>query len=208
MYQEVVFKNRDKLPLTDRCNFITDNIWEPLIWFYSHQYFARVWVIQELNANRNRLLHCGEETIEWDRVHLVASYMIMETAWSKAFGFSGTYCWWVATISTELKSHGKNWLHMLYLASNFSCKDLRDMLYALRGMIEFSKGAELLQPDYNKTTLEVYRNSVEAAFINFENTDILLYTAGNGDPSWPSWIPEWSRPMLFRNPFRFGKPMP
>ena len=58
-------------------------------------------VIQEISANKERLLHCGGEQIEWERVDLVASYMIMETAFSKSFGFTNTYCWWVSSM-TEL----------------------------------------------------------------------------------------------------------
>jgi len=68
-----------------------------------------------------------------------------------------------------------------------------------------SDGTKLLDPDYSKSTVEVYRDLVEAAFVNFRNTDVLLYVTGNDSPS---WIPRWDRPMLFRNPFRFGRALP
>ena len=115
---EHVFKNRDNLPVPNECDFSTDAMWESLLWFYSHSYFTRVWVIQEVNANKERWVHCGHEKVEWDRVNLVADYIIMETAFSKKFGFSNAYCWFAATVSTELVQ-AKNWLFMLYLASNF-----------------------------------------------------------------------------------------
>jgi hypothetical protein len=205
VYHDVVFKNRGKLPLPHECGFATDAMWSSLRWLYSHPYFTRVWVIQEINANKQRLLHCGRDKIEWDRVHLVAGYMMMETAWSKTFGFSDTYCWWVATMSTELISHRHNWLHMLYLASNFSCTDPRDLIFGLRGLMIVPHGAELLRPDYSKSTIEVYRDSVEAAFTNFQHANVLLYASGNEEPS---WVPRWNQSMLFRNPFRFGKAVP
>jgi hypothetical protein len=205
VYLEVVFKNRDYLPLPNECKFGTDTMWKHLIWFYSHSYFTRVWAIQEVNANKARLLHCGREKIEWDRVGLVAGYIIMETAFSKGFGFTGAYCWWAALMTTERIRQPKNWLFMLYLASNFSCMDPRDWIYGLRGLMKLSDGVGLLDPDYNKSTVEVYRDSVEAAFVNFQNTDVLLYITGHENPS---WIPHWDRPMLFRNPFRFGKALP
>lgn len=71
--------------------------------------------------------------------------------------------------------------------------------------MEFSIGADLLEPDYSKPTLEVYRDSVEAAILNFQSTDVLTYVTGDLDPS---WIPRWNQPMLFRNPFRFGRSLP
>jgi hypothetical protein len=200
---EVVFKHRGSLPVPDECQFSTETLWQSLIWFYSHSYFTRVWVIQELNANRERIALCGYEKIDWDRVELVAGYIIMETSFSKRWGFTNSYCWWAAT-TTELK-RPENWLSMLYLASNYSTMDDRDVIYGLRGLMKFSKGAEILRPDYHKTTIEVYRDSVEAALVNFENTDVLLYVTGNEDPS---WIPRWDKAMLFRNPFRFANPVP
>jgi hypothetical protein len=201
---EDVFKNSNNLPVPNECDFSTDAMWKSLLWFYSHSYFTRVWAIQEVNANKERWLHCGHEKIEWDRVNLVADYIIMETAFSKSFGFSSAYCWFAATVTTEI-IQPKNWLFMLYLASNFSSMDPRDVIYGLRGLMEFYDGGRLLKPDYSKSTIEVYRDSVEAAFLNFQNTDVLLYLTGNENPS---WIPRWDRAMLFRNPFRFGNAVP
>ncbi|KAL8893370.1 MAG: hypothetical protein Q9192_005336 [Flavoplaca navasiana] len=128
----------------------------------------------------------------------------MEPAFSKSFGFTDTYCWWVSSI-TELTRNPKNWLSALYLASNYSCLDARDVIYGLRGLIEVSDRGELLDPDYNKSILEVYRDSVEAAILNYQNTDIFTYVTGDGNPS---WIPRWNQPMLFRNPFRFVRALP
>ena len=48
-------------------------------------------VVQELSANKERLLHCGREKIEWERVDLGAGYIIMEPSFSKSFGFTDTY---------------------------------------------------------------------------------------------------------------------
>jgi hypothetical protein len=95
---------------------------------------------------------------------------------------------------------------MLYLASNFACTDLRDQIFGLRGLMKTTIGGELLRPDYTKSTLEVYRDSVEAALMDFQNTDVLNYTPATHMSC--SWIPEWNAPILFRNPFRFGKALP
>lgn len=204
IYQELVLKNRARLPLPSECEFSTDATWKSLIWFYSHPYFTRVWIVQEISANKERLLLCGREQIEWERVDLVAGYIIMESAFSKSFGFTDTYCWWVSTL-TELTRNPKNWLSMLYLASTYSCLDARDVIYGLRGLMELSNGSELLEPDYSKSTLEVYRDSVEAAIIDYQTTDVFTYITGDENPS---WIPRWNQSMLFRNPFRFGRALP
>ncbi|KAH9220332.1 heterokaryon incompatibility protein-domain-containing protein [Leptodontidium sp. 2 PMI_412] len=204
LYQEIMGKARDVLPLPNECDFSSDAMWKSLVWFYKHPYFTRVWAIQEVNANTKRLVHCGEEKVLWDRVGLVACYLTMETTFSRAFGFTDAYCWWAATMTTDLVQP-KNFLLMLYLASNFSSLDPRDVIYGLWGMMQIDKGGELLEPDYAKSVTEVYRDSAEAALVNFDNTDVTLYVQGTEDPS---WVPRWNVPMLFRNPFRFGKPLP
>ncbi|CAG8961569.1 hypothetical protein HYFRA_00006103 [Hymenoscyphus fraxineus] len=204
LYMEIMAKAHDTLPVPNECDFSADAMWKSLVWFYSHPYFTRIWTIQEVNANKERLLQCGLEKVIWDRVSLVACYITMETAFSQAYGFTKAHCWSAATMTTDLVQP-KNWLFMLYLASNYSSLDLRDVVYGLRGMMEIQDGAELLEPDYSKSVVEVYRDTVEAAFMNFKRTDALLYVKGTEDPS---WIPRWDIPMLFRNPFRFGKPLP
>ena len=71
--------------------------------------------------------------------------------------------------------------------------------------MDFSDGGELLDPDYGKSILEVYRDSVEVAIFIFQNTDVFTYITGDENPS---WIPRWNQPMVFRNPFRFGRALP
>lgn len=204
VYHKVIFQNRHRIPLPQECDFVTMDMWESLLWLYRQPYFTRVWVIQEINANKHRMAYCGNEIIEWDAIELVAGYIILDTDFSKSHGFTGAYCWWASTAPSELRQ-AKNWLHMLYLASNFGATDPRDVVYGLRGMMSCEEGGWLLDPDYSKSTLEVYRQTVEAAFVNYKTTNALLYVSGVEDPS---WIPRWDRPMLFRNPFRFGKPVP
>ncbi|KAK7963982.1 Heterokaryon incompatibility protein 6- OR allele [Apiospora saccharicola] len=131
--------------------------------------------------------------------------MILETSFSQAFGFSNAYCWFASTAPGEMIQRPENWLNLLYLASNFCATDPRDVIYGLRGLIKSSKGSQLLDPDYSKSTEDVYRDSVEAALLDYENTDALCYLGGVEDSS---WVPRWDKFMLFRNPFRFGRPMP
>lgn len=206
LYNDFIFKNRDRLPTPEEITLGTDATWESLVWLYSNPYFTRVWVVQEINANVQRSVHCGYEEIDWNRLQLVAGYIIADTAWSKRYGFTKTHCWWVGRIAASGFTHAKTWLQMLYLASNFASTDLKDQVFGLCGLIKAADGADLLRPDYSKSTLSVYRDTVEAAFLDFQNTDILNFTPDTKMAS--SWVPEWNRPMLFRNPFRFGKVLP
>ncbi|CAK7204167.1 hypothetical protein SEUCBS139899_006921 [Sporothrix eucalyptigena] len=239
IYQEVLFANKHLLPtldqthLVDRGNFGDGNgdtsLWKLLLWVYSHSYFTRVWVIQEVNANdTNRTVYCGNQTIEWHRVEIVAGYIILETAFSRKYGFTKAYCWWAAIVATDRIRRPKNWLSTLYLASSFSSTDLRDAVYGLLGLIEVKGDSGLQEVSYDKPVALVYVDTVEAALVHFQNTDVLLYATTDANDNhgsdtegqtavgqnyshdWvlPSWAPEWNKAMLFRNPFRFGKSLP
>lgn len=205
VYRDIIYENRKKLPSPNKCEFNTETIWHSLIWFYSHAYFTGVSIFEEINANKRRSVQCGHETVEWERVELVAGYMIMDGAFSKRFGFDKTHCWWATILTTGQIRQPRNWLTTLYLASNFKSADPRDKVYGLRGLLKHSIVTPLLEPDYSKPLLDVYREAVEASFLKFHNLDALLYVAANESPS---WIPRWDKPMLFRNPFRFSTPVP
>lgn len=132
--------------------------------------------------------------------------MVLESTFARKCGdFCSTFCWWASTAPSELRSASK-WLHMLYLASNFVASDARDVVYGLRGMLNCRAGGALLDPDYSKATLQTYLDVVEASLFNYKNTNALLYVSAVGGR--PSWIPFWNEAILFRNPFRFGNPMP
>ncbi|GLB10783.1 hypothetical protein AtubIFM57258_007193 [Aspergillus tubingensis] len=221
IYRDLLYTNRSSLPPPHLLPLTPAPSFPALVWFFSHPYFTRVWVMQEINANQARLVHIGPYTTAWERVELVAGYLILDATFSQAYGFNSgvTHCWWAATLTTERIRRPKNWVMMLYLASNFFSLDRRDMIYGLGGLMKYSwenmdpEVGRLLQPDYKKSVVEVYRDSVEAALVGFGNTDVLLYVNGEdeeeeGEGKWPSWIPRWDRAMLFRNPFRFGNAFP
>lgn len=206
LYNDFIFKIRDQLPRPENIKFGEDATWESLVWIYSRPYFKRVWVVQEINSNPVRYVHCGNTKLDWNQLQLVAGYIIAESAWSKKYGFSQAFCWWVGRMAASGFTRADNWVQMMYLASNYECTDPKDQIFGLWGLMKVDKGASLLSPNYEKTLIDVYQDSVEAAFLDFENTDILNYTPGTNMAC--SWVPEWNRPMLFRNPFRFGKKLP
>jgi hypothetical protein len=206
-FNSPVFSHRGTLPPPTASPVGTDaTTWAALAWFFSNPYFARAQAVHELHSTRggDRLVLCGTSATEWSRVRLVAEYVVMSTAFSRLHGFAGTCAWW-ASSADELMSRSDNWLQMLYLASNYTFADPRDFVYDLYDFMKFKAGKEILAPDYSKSVVEVYRDSVEASIVNFNHPDALLYAS---DATSPSWIPLWNEPKLFRNPFRLGKLVP
>ncbi|KAH8624728.1 hypothetical protein IG631_20193 [Alternaria alternata] len=174
-------------------------MWKSLVWLYSRPYLTCVWVIQEIGANLHWEVNVGHAKTVWNRVDLVASYIIMEPAFSNAYVFAKANWWRVATIS-GLVAQLTQWLNILYLTSSYGCLDAGDTTCGLRGLMKLPKDFHLLDSNYSKSRLEIYRDSVEAAPMNFEKAHVLLYVTGKEEPS---WVSRWDNSMLFRNPFRF-----
>jgi hypothetical protein len=206
-YQELLLLHKDNLPTPQEIGIDQGSVYRALAWFYSHRYFTRIWVIQEISANEQREINVGAFKTTWDRLDLVASYLSIEPSLAALPEFANAHCWWVSTIA-EITSLPDRWLSILYLASNYQCLDTRDVIYGLRGLMTLGTEEDLLDPNYEKSLIDVYRGAVEAALMHFQNTDVLLYAVGKANPAWPSWIPHWDKPMLFRNPFRFGNAAP
>ena len=88
--------------MPNECEFSIKAMWKSLVWFYSHPYFTRVWAIQEINVNKERVLHYNLKKVLWDRVNIVAYYIIIETIFLEAFGFINIYYWWAVTTTIDL----------------------------------------------------------------------------------------------------------
>lgn len=137
IYQEILSENRNRLSLPNECDFTTKATWGPLVWFYSQQYFTQVWFMQEINVNESWAVHCGLQIVKWEWIELVAGYIILEPTFSSKFGFMATHCWWAATLTTECIWKPRNWLFILYLVSNFSSSDPRDIMY-IQSLVNWS----------------------------------------------------------------------
>ncbi len=158
-----------------------------------------------MNASRSRVVHLGEYTVPWKLVNLFAGYLDMEPAFVKAYDFEKAHTYLAASVTKSLPGYDR-WHCLLHIVSYFISSDERDVIYGLLGMMKLSPAAQkILEPNYNKTTTEVYRDSVEAGLVMYDNTDIFTYVTGKEEPS---WIPRWNVPMHFRTPFRLGKHLP
>lgn len=145
----MLFENRHRLALPSECSVVPRDMWDAVLWLYRHPYFTHVWFIQEINANRSRPTFCGRHVTSWEAMELVAGYMVLESTFARKCGdFGSTFCYWASTTPSELRS-ASNWLHILYLASNFVASDARDVVYGLREMMNCRAGGELLDPDYS-----------------------------------------------------------
>ncbi|KAG9311139.1 hypothetical protein JVU11DRAFT_9054 [Chiua virens] len=90
----------------------------------------------------------------------------------------------------------RNFTHLIDNARLFQATDPRDKIYAFleRSLARSNSGKSFIEPDYRKSTLEVYREAAIKLIQKGQSIDILCAVqhdsnAATIDPDFPSWVP-------------------
>ena len=184
-------------------------------WLYQSSWFTRMWIVQEALLAKRLILHFGAARLDWEDFEKV---MILIQAVNAAIRLPMTsrevfvkYAWALIEVRDhwlQSDSHPVAADHITYYMHQLrrrSCKDDRDRVFALQGLLPESTGLNL-HPDYSKTVAEVY-TELAAAQLRLGNIGV-LYDAGlwkrkyfqppesrgegTSQPSWSDYLPTWA----------------
>jgi hypothetical protein len=88
-------------------------------------------------------------------------------------------------------------LDLLHEFRNRLATNAKDKVYATFGIAEELAYMEehgfhqLVEPNYNKTDAEVYRDIARFLVIEHGHLAVLSHVETSLDPNWPSWVPDW-----------------
>ncbi|KAF2160185.1 hypothetical protein M409DRAFT_29266 [Zasmidium cellare ATCC 36951] len=169
--------------------------WQAIEYLFERSWFSRLWVLQEVTANPNTTIQCGQDSIDWyflrraiigldERVGVPAelSYRLNGKV-DIAFGSSGAFA------------------IVHFVARQHLCQDPRDKLYGILGLVG-PKLQDKIVPSYERTFEDLYK---DVFLLHSEMTgrlDLLTQCFVNEElPSSPSWVPDWRAfPYAFRVP--------
>ncbi|KAL8848274.1 MAG: hypothetical protein Q9221_006712 [Calogaya cf. arnoldii] len=201
--------------------------------FYQSSWFTRMWIVQEALLAKKLVLHFGAAHLDWDDFEKV---MILLHAVNAATRYPMVgresflkYSWalievrdhWVKSRSHPIHpSHITYYMHQL---RRKGCKDDRDRVFALRGLI--SENTELdIRPDYSKTFQQIYTEFAIARlrlgnigvlydaglwkrkpYPSFESRDDIISQVSQTDYL-PTWVPDYRSDKSFKElaEMRFG----
>ena len=170
--------------------------WEALQWLLSRSWFSRLWVLQEVTANRNVSVVCGPVTMDWHHVAFAATYL---QTYPVAFAALPKSLAHNAYLMRNRSGHDQ-WtiLDTLNVARSFSMTDRRDLLYALLGFPAFLKAKFRIVPDYTKNLSAILVEIVNLAIDALGNLDVLSYvyhpsTGSMIDERFPTWAARWEQ---------------
>ena len=139
-------------------------------------WFERLWVQQEIHANRNAVLICGSDTLSWQdfrraffcfyyRWRFYEDEIILDPA------FSARKVLVYRMISEGADSTLGQLIERTQLCK---CSDPRDRVYGVLNMLErFERGAEI-KSDYTKTVSQVYRDVVTSMLDHTDKITIVV----------------------------------
>lgn len=185
-------------------------------------YFSRRWILQELVANLDVVLHCGSSEITWTRLTVGINRLNkMDDGWKikSLWNIIDLWHFWTeGSVGPSLPSSdatSQNIFDLLDYFENSACSDPRDRLYALCNLVTNLRLGPVLKSttpgtakiislhiDYSKPPESIYLDFATSAVLQGYSLDVLGAAALRNarlDPlPTPSWVPRWDAPRLLR----------
>ena len=166
-------------------------------------WFERLWVQQEIHANRTAVLICGLDTLSWQEFRQAFFCFYNKWRFDKDEiipypGFSAR----IVLISRMINEGGYLTLgELIERSQQCKCSDPRDRVYGVLDMLKTFEGHANIKPDYTKTVSQVYRDVVTSILDHTDKISILGHCEMQEHPlessdslQLPSWVPNWTIP--------------
>ena len=181
-------------------------------------YWMRAWVHQELSLAKNVVIQSGRvsktldcflktvkglimlnvcSTLANTPTNFVAMYHLMASPWAHMLGIVGSSR---GMRPSSLKALP---LRMLNLFKGLDSTDPRDKVFALLGFVALDGPyPELLTPDYEKSTEQVYLDVAKYLILTEQTLHVLnqrhLRLSTSRHRSMPTWVPDWQVDTQYR----------
>lgn len=167
--------------------------------FFERDWFARVWILQEVVLAESVLIQCGEHTLSWDVLGLLASILNVRPRNDiTPLRNSGEFM--VQMGRARITYHQGTMEHKQYFLALTSllremrereATDPRDKVYGLLS-IAIGPSESRLRPDYAKDWPEVYTDTTKLMIAHYKKLTILklVEVKSRMETRIPSWVPD------------------
>ncbi|KAL8712369.1 MAG: hypothetical protein Q9225_006954 [Loekoesia sp. 1 TL-2023] len=172
-----------------------DETWTSLVRLLNRSWFRRLWIWQEVFlGQRHADVICGHEIVAWQdfRRAIICIHRRQMPAWIPSLHAAVSQAWEICETTNQQPLP-----MVLRRTRKAQCSDPRDRIF---GILSLTKDLDRLgiRPDYEKTTLDVFREVIIGAAQKFKNLQLLARCElVDGRSDMPSWIPNWSTPHDF-----------
>jgi hypothetical protein len=175
-----------------------ESIWDSISSLLHRAWFTRRWIVQEIQlATPRSVIRCGDIEISWPSfraagLHLY-TYKYLRAELQRLLGRIFSICMDL----TRRPLHD-----MLQRMQHNDCRDKRDMVYAMLGLLSPAL-AQRICPQYSLKVHEVYKSAFLANMEYTGRLDLfeLCYLSARQVPG-PSWVPDLGAPSPTRGVMR------
>jgi hypothetical protein len=166
--------------------------------FFGRSWFRRLWIWQEIwLSSPKSVLLCGKHLILWEVFRNAIFCLFRKTFALDRIPFLPDYYLRRDHIYKLCNSDTvTSFLSLAELTTGSQCSDPRDRVYALLSLVP-ERARFHIDPDYKKTTLEVYQELFMHHVKQTQSLSILRYCELSEPRKYqPSWVPDLSRMKL------------
>ena len=178
------------------------NPFKGLLRLFRKPWFSRTWVVQEYGLAKTAIAMFGDQTIPFHYIGMAALILLQS--------FREHLVPLQVKQTVDMVNHlylmfspdvqFRNFTHLIDNARLFQATDPRDKIYAFleHPHARLSTGEAIIEPDYRKSTLEVYREAAVTLIQHGQSIDILCAVQHDPntpavDPNFPSWVPRFDK---------------
>ncbi|KAL8672570.1 MAG: hypothetical protein Q9168_002975 [Polycauliona sp. 1 TL-2023] len=184
-----------------------DKTWYSFLNLMQRSWFQRLWIWQEVLLAQEAKLQCGHQTLDWNdfrKAILALASQERPKFPSVDASLESEYCRLIIHIGQLIvcKALDDSLTGWIQYTENCQCSDPRDRLYAIKNIVYPGEFPIAFHPDYTKATYKIFQDLVLCRLDEKEDLDILSSCNSSMEKSErPSWVPDWSKPSLFKNAF-------
>lgn len=160
-------------------------------------WFSRLWVWQEVRlARNNAIIVCGSDTIPWQSLRQ-AIFCLAYKQWAYNIPSLDSGKLQARLFAIQRMSDSVSYTtfgDIIRRTASCKCSDPKDRVYAILSLLDISDEGINIEPDYTKTTAQVYQDVVLQHIDHRRKLEMLTYCELQNDRSieMPSWVPNWA----------------
>jgi hypothetical protein len=195
--------------------------WDSLLKFYQHEWFHRLWMVQEAALSKKSIVYCGSLEVPLLDT-LRCAVWLKRNRYHLPFAFEdypglqkAASMWALCDWSLLQQTYRDSLPDLLFAYEGFGCTNKRDYIFALLGLTRHITGEgggstpgawavmkkllHLVQPDYEKPEKDVWRDAtLFVTQVLPGSLEVLRYVNRRSSPQptisgLPSWVPSWDQ---------------
>ncbi|KAL8727022.1 MAG: hypothetical protein Q9166_006320 [cf. Caloplaca sp. 2 TL-2023] len=169
-----------------------DDTWIAIVHLLNRPWFSRLWIWQEVFlAHNGAEIICGQKVMAWEDFRKAILSLWRRRKPDRIEGLHKVLsrAWKICNLDDQPSLRT-----ILRRTKGAQCSDQRDRIYGVLNLVNEQERLGL-QPDYNKSVVEVFRDLMVTSIFEYWDLSLLSCCELQDERAeMPTWVPNWSIP--------------